>query len=92
VAQPVAQRRLVVFETPQDARPADRVRQLRLGQVHAYAREVALKPEEWMAGLNFLNATGQTSTERRPEFIPLSDTLGLSMMFVSLAQARPAAT
>ncbi|MEO8807757.1 MAG: dioxygenase [Burkholderiaceae bacterium] len=56
--------------------------------VHAFAREVDLKPEEWLAGLKFLTATGQISTERRPEFILLSDTLGLSMMVVSLTQAR----
>jgi hydroxyquinol 1,2-dioxygenase len=56
--------------------------------VHAFAREVDLKPEEWLAGLRFLTETGQISTERRPEFILLSDVLGLSMMVVSLAQAR----
>ena len=56
--------------------------------VHAFAREVDLTPEEWLAGLKFLTATGQISTERRPEFILLSDTLGLSMMVVALAQAR----
>ena len=56
--------------------------------IHAFAREVDLTPDEWMAGLNFLNATGQISTERRPEFVLLSDTLGLSMMVVALAQAR----
>ena len=56
--------------------------------VHAFAREVDLKPEEWLAGLQFLTRTGQISTEKRPEFILLSDVLGLSMMVVSLAQAR----
>jgi len=71
--------------------PEPRLRELMTAlvkHVHAFAREVDLKPEEWLAGLNFLNATGQISTERRPEFILLSDTLGLSMMVVSLAQAR----
>ena len=56
--------------------------------IHAFAREVDLTPDEWMAGLKFLNTTGQISTEKRPEFIILSDTLGLSMMVVSLQQAR----
>ena len=56
--------------------------------VHAFAREVDLKPDEWLAGLKFLTATGQISTDKRPEFILLSDTLGLSMMVVALAQAR----
>ena len=71
--------------------PDPRLRQLMTAlvkHIHAYAREVDLTPEEWLAGLKFLNATGQISTEKRPEFILLSDTLGLSMMVVSLAQAR----
>jgi len=71
--------------------PDPRLRQLMTAlvrHVHAFAREVDLKPEEWLAGLNFLNATGQISTDKRPEFILLSDTLGLSMMVVSLTQAR----
>ena len=56
--------------------------------LHAFAREVDLTPEEWLAGLQFLTKTGQISTEHRPEFILLSDVLGLSMMVVSLTQAR----
>jgi hydroxyquinol 1,2-dioxygenase len=60
--------------------------------VHAFAREVDLKPDEWLAGLKFLTATGQISTDKRPEFILLSDTLGLSMMVVALAQARASGT
>ena len=71
--------------------PDPRLRKLMTALVkhlHAFAREVDLTPEEWLAGLEFLNATGQISTEKRPEFILLSDTLGLSMMVVSLAQAR----
>jgi hydroxyquinol 1,2-dioxygenase len=75
--------------------PDPRLRQLMTAlvkHIHAFAREVDLRPEEWMAGLEFLNATGQISTEKRPEFILLSDTLGLSMMIVSLAQARASGT
>jgi hydroxyquinol 1,2-dioxygenase len=60
--------------------------------VHAFAREVDLTPEEWLAGIRFLTRTGQISTDKRPEFILLSDTLGLSMMIVSLAQARASRT
>jgi hydroxyquinol 1,2-dioxygenase len=71
--------------------PTERLRILMttlVKHLHAYAREVDLTPEEWLAGLQFLCKTGQISTERRPEFILLSDVLGLSMMVVSLAQAR----
>ncbi|HKX43655.1 MAG TPA: dioxygenase [Burkholderiaceae bacterium] len=75
--------------------PDPRLRELMTALVKhilAFAREVDLTPEEWLAGLKFLNATGQISTEKRPEFILLSDTLGLSMMVVALAQARASGT
>jgi len=71
--------------------PEPRLRELMTAlvkHVHAFAREVDLKPDEWLAGLKFLTATGQISTEQRPEFILLSDTLGLSSMVVALMQAR----
>jgi hydroxyquinol 1,2-dioxygenase len=71
--------------------PEPRLRELMTGlvkHIHAFAREVDLTPEEWIAGLKYLEAVGHISTERRPEYILLSDTLGLSMMVVSLAQAR----
>jgi hydroxyquinol 1,2-dioxygenase len=71
--------------------PDPRLRQIMTAlvrHIHAFAREVDLTPEEWLGGIRFLTATGQISTEKRPEFILLSDTLGLSMMVVSLAQAR----
>lgn len=60
--------------------------------LHGFAREVGLTPAEWMAGLKFLDRVGHISTEMRPEFILLSDTLGLSMMVVALEQARSSAT
>jgi hydroxyquinol 1,2-dioxygenase len=55
---------------------------------HALAREVDLKPEEWMAAIQFLTRVGQTCDDKRQEFILLSDTLGLSMLVVQLDQAR----
>ena len=51
---------------------------------HAFAREVDLTPEEWMAGIQFLTAVGQKCDDKRQEFILLSDVLGLSMMIVAL--------
>jgi len=57
---------------------------------HAFVREVDLTPEEWMAGIEFLTATGQKCDEKRQEFILLSDTLGISMLVVALEQARGA--
>jgi len=55
---------------------------------HALAKEVDLKPDEWMAAIQFLTRVGQTCDDKRQEFILLSDTLGLSMLVVQLEQAR----
>ncbi|MBC7431326.1 MAG: hydroxyquinol 1,2-dioxygenase, partial [Rubritepida sp.] len=46
--------------------------------LHDFAREVNLKPDEWLAGIGFLTAVGQMCTPYRQEFILLSDVLGLS--------------
>ena len=55
--------------------------------LHAFIREVDLKPQEWMSGIEFLTAVGQKCDDKRQEFILLSDTLGVSMMVVMLDQA-----
>lgn len=55
---------------------------------HAAVRELDLKPEEWMAAIQFLTKVGQTCDEKRQEFIILSDTLGISMLVVQLDQLR----
>ena len=56
--------------------------------LHAFAREVQLTPQEWMTAIQFLTATGQKCDDKRQEFILLSDTLGLSMQVVGIAQAK----
>ncbi|MBW4023094.1 MAG: intradiol ring-cleavage dioxygenase [Proteobacteria bacterium] len=48
--------------------------------LHAVVRELRLTPEEWLAAISFLTRTGQLSSDRRQEFILLSDTLGVSML------------
>lgn len=63
--------------------PDPRLKQLVTGLVrhlHAYVRDVEPTFDEWMAAINFLTRTGQTCTDRRQEFILLSDTLGISML------------
>lgn len=52
--------------------------------LHAFAREVRLTEDEWFAGIRFLTDTGQLCSERRQEFILLSDLLGLSMLVATL--------
>src|SRR5215469_4678820 len=56
--------------------------------LHEFAREVDLTPEEWLDGIKFLTAVGQTCTPIRQEFILLSDTLGLSSLVNVLHDAR----
>lgn len=58
--------------------------------LHGFIRDVDLRPEEWLAAIEFLTATGQACSAARQEFILLSDTLGASMQVVALDQARTA--
>jgi catechol 1,2-dioxygenase len=48
--------------------------------VHAFAREVQLTHQEWMAGIEFLTAVGKMCNETRQEFILLSDVTGTSSL------------
>jgi hydroxyquinol 1,2-dioxygenase len=67
-----------------------RVMESLVRHLHAFIREVDLRPDEWMQGIEFLTAVGQSCTDKRQEFILLSDTLGASMMVVMLDQLRAA--
>lgn len=44
---------------------------------HAFAREVDLTVEEWMAGVQFMNWAGQMSTDQRNEGQLVCDVIGL---------------
>jgi protocatechuate 3,4-dioxygenase beta subunit len=56
-------------------------------QLHAFAREVKLTPEEWLKGIAFATAVGQACTPYRQEFILLSDILGLSRLVNAMHDA-----
>lgn len=61
--------------------PDPRLRELLaalIRHLHAFAAETGLTHEEWLAGLEFLTAVGQTCDDQRQEFVLLSDVLGLS--------------
>lgn len=45
--------------------------------IHEFAREVELTPEEWMAGVHFINSIGQISTKQRNEGQRMCDVIGL---------------
>jgi hypothetical protein len=75
-----------------DGAPDDRLRfllQRLVAHLHAYARDVRLTRDEWEVAIAFLTETGQTCTDRRQEFILLSDTLGLSMLVDALQHPTP---
>ena len=52
--------------------------------LHDFVREVQLTEAEWMGAIQFLTDVGQTCTEKRQEFILLSDTLGVSVLVITL--------
>jgi hydroxyquinol 1,2-dioxygenase len=52
--------------------------------LHDFVRDVQLTEAEWIGAIQFLTAVGQTCTDKRQEFILLSDTLGVSVLVITL--------
>lgn len=52
--------------------------------LHDFVREVKLTEAEWFTAIQFLTEVGQTCTEKRQECILLSDTLGVSILVITL--------
>lgn len=52
--------------------------------LHDFVRDVRLTEQEWMTAIQFLTRVGQTCTDQRQEFILLSDTLGVSILVISM--------
>jgi hydroxyquinol 1,2-dioxygenase len=74
--------------------PDPRLRELLtslITHLHAFAAETRLTRQEWLAGVEFLAATGQKCDAERQEFILLSDVLGFSSL-VDLINAADGAT
>src|ERR687885_913186 len=72
--------------------PDPRLKQIMTSLVrhlHEFAREVNLTEDEWFQGIEFLTRTGHMCSDKRQEFILLSDTLGLSQLVVAQNQRRP---
>ena len=55
-----------------------------VAHLHDFVREVKLTEPEWLAAIQFLTDVGQTCTKKRQEFILLSDTLGVSVLVITL--------
>jgi len=79
-----------------DATPSARLQEIMraaIRHIHAFAAEVGLTRDEWMAGIQFLTATGQMCDDVRQEFILMSDTIGLSTLVELITyEAAPGAT
>lgn len=56
--------------------------------LHAFAREVQLTNEEWLAACDLLIRSGKMSDDRRNEMILISDVLGLESLIDSMTYAR----
>ena len=52
--------------------------------LHDFVREVKLTEEEWIKAIFFLTDTGKKCDPKRQEFILLSDTLGVSILVITL--------
>jgi len=52
--------------------------------LHDFVREVELTEKEWIDAIQFLTETGQMCTAQRQEFILLSDTLGVSVLVITI--------
>lgn len=57
--------------------------------LHAFARDVDLKGDEWFKAIEFLTACGKACDDKRQEFILLSDALGLSTLVTAQNNRRP---
>ncbi|MGW2051036.1 dioxygenase family protein [Streptomyces sp. NPDC001858] len=70
-----------------DNAPDPRLRELTQSLVrhlHAFIREVRPTEAEWQQAIDFLTATGHITTDRRQEFVLLSDVLGASMQTINV--------
>jgi hydroxyquinol 1,2-dioxygenase len=52
--------------------------------LHDFVRDVQLTEKEWIDAIQFLTDVGQKCTPQRQEFILLSDTLGVSVLVITL--------
>ncbi len=60
--------------------------------LHRFVKDVELTEDEWAEAIRFLTDTGHRCSDRRQEFILLSDTLGVSMVVDLINHCREGAT
>jgi protocatechuate 3,4-dioxygenase beta subunit len=81
--QAVTREVLASFEAAGSAR-FQVIMQSLVRHLHGFAREVRLTQAEWDQGIEFLTRAGHITTDKRQEFILLSDVLGLSMLTIGI--------
>ena len=79
---------LASFDNAPDQRTRE-VLQALVRHLHAFTSEVRLTEDEWTTGIDFLTRTGHLCTDKRQEFILLSDVLGLSMLTIGINHPVP---
>lgn len=57
--------------------------------LHGFVRDVDLKQDEWLMAVDWLAKTGKLCTDKRQEFILLSDVLGISMLVDAINHRFP---
>jgi len=72
--------RLAACEDPRFARVMTSL----VTHLHDFVREVNLTESEWFTAIQFLTEVGKACTDKRQEFILLSDTLGVSVLVITL--------
>src|SRR6202163_4061711 len=60
--------------------------------LHGFVREVDLKEDEWLIAANWVAKNRQISSQKRHEFILLSDVLGISMLVDAINHRFPTGT
>jgi protocatechuate 3,4-dioxygenase beta subunit len=75
-----------------EATPDPRLRRIMttlVRHLHAFVEDVELTEAEWFRAVEFLTETGRMCSDRRQEFILLSDTLGVSMVVDLINHRKP---
>jgi hydroxyquinol 1,2-dioxygenase len=85
MSQAVTQEAMQSFAQATDPRLAE-VMSLLVKHLHAFVAESQLTKEEWLRGLDFLNAAASITTEERNEFSLFSDIMGISSMVDVVSQ------
>ena len=81
--QSITQAVIARFAACEDPRFA-RIMTSLVTHLHEFVREVNLTESEWFTAIQFLTEVGKACTDKRQEFILLSDTLGVSVLVITL--------